>query len=302
MGAVKKKRAGRRATARTSRRPIPDKPTPDEWATFSRSQRCVVVDADGQEHIFNSGDESVSRSSPEMLSFQLPSPSVMVDWASVYWFWSGEDIRQQYHGRIETSSYGIYERSLEENKLDYMSMQSIDSKVNVRMFEEQCIEQDPIPKNSFYVRRKFCTNNGDGVRAHLTPHARVNAKCTCNQAYNPDTDEMRFCPRETCRTWYHTICLDRTQSYFDEDEHMYEYPESLIRGSLDETSTHCDLGMNIASLCTPNLAKLFARVNKLAKQPIVRGRVHGVSGNVHLVLMARRWDLKTRPSPVRIED
>ncbi|KAF8266874.1 hypothetical protein EI94DRAFT_1732058 [Lactarius quietus] len=185
-------------------------------------------------------------------------------WVKVQWYFSGKDITEK-DPALDTSSYGRYERSL-GSKVDIqmISALSINGKAEVVEYDENTLDQEPIPPDVFYTRRSFDSHEG------ATPPIVVDTStCFCQQLYNPDAlDPMHLCQR--CERWYHESCLaenDHT-SYKPADQRMQEF-------------------LDIPSSCE---SRIPWDLLQLACVPIIRGGpTYGVVGNVKVVSEARVW-------------
>lgn len=185
-------------------------------------------------------------------------------WVKVQWYHSAKDIVDNDPG-VDTSSYGRYERSLgSESDIQMISALSINGKADVIEYDETSLDQEPIPPDSFYTRRKFCLHEGA-----IPPIVVNTSTCFCQRLYNPDAlDAMHLCPR--CERWYHQSCLV-------ENDHTSDKPAD------QRTEEFLDIPVACKSRIPLDLLQLVC-------VPIIRGGpTHGVVGNVKIVGEAREW-------------
>jgi hypothetical protein len=189
-------------------------------------------------------------------------------WVVVKWYFSGKDIAEhelRKSGiRMDTSSYGKFERSPSQDH-QVISIQSINGKARVVEYDDSSLCQDPIPSESFYVRRAYTSLFGS-----VTPNLDSGISCICNEPYKPDEpNPMHFCPRPGCRQWYHEDCLE------ENGHKSKKSPDERIQELLDIPQAH--------------VHRIPPEVLRLACKPIIRGPMHGVAGNVKVMCEANEW-------------
>jgi hypothetical protein len=186
-------------------------------------------------------------------------------WVNVQWYYSGKDIAEKVPD-ADTSSYGKYERSLgSESDTQTVSILALNGKAVVIEYDETSHDQEPIPPDLFYTRRRFHLHEG----AIIPPIVVDTSMCFCHQPYNPDVlDPMHLCPY--CKRWYHESCLV-------ENGHTSDKPAN------QRTQEFLDIPAECKSRIPSDLLQL-------ACVPIIRGGpTHGVVGNVKAVSEAREW-------------
>jgi len=172
------------------------------------------------------------------------------------------------------------------------------------------ISQKYISRQEFYCRYNF-----EFLARQLTPKQSEEVCPTCEVPYSPDDSNpdslMHFCPRPSCRTFYHQRCLEpsggrnrSTQSL----QRIMAWPD------IDESISIAELASRLSSPLTRRrrkwntdgqtitsdeasgitlefLGTLPGDLVRVAEQPIVRGAAFGpggISGNMASVVQARR--------------
>jgi len=136
-------------------------------------------------------------------------------WAKIHWCWSGPDLVRLIKS-FDAIGFAPYERATS----DYCTYEKADSLLAVKyLFEwdERCLDPPELQADTLYVRSMLSY-----ARKMVDPKPGYNMcmQSRCNQnGYNPfpshlhedqlATMVMHFCPRLTCRQWYHQKCLIR---------------------------------------------------------------------------------------------
>ncbi|KZT09662.1 uncharacterized protein LAESUDRAFT_674547 [Laetiporus sulphureus 93-53] len=136
-------------------------------------------------------------------------------WVKVYWYYSGFDIKQTLLRKFNPADFSPYERAASDD-CDIVSARSFLGVVYVHDYDEHRLDPPDIEPDTFFTR------------TYIQPQKKIiepkpgTETCLCRQAYIPypwqgssiaspkddaAPDSMHFCPRENCRTWYHTSCL-----------------------------------------------------------------------------------------------
>ncbi|KAH9914107.1 uncharacterized protein B0H18DRAFT_1046620 [Fomitopsis serialis] len=125
-------------------------------------------------------------------------------WAKIHWCWSGSDLMELI--KSFTSDWCTYEKAASLLAVKYLYE-----------WDEACLDPPELQADTLYVR---------SILSHARklvdpkPGYKMCMQSRCNQnGYNPfpshlDEDQldamvMHFCPRLTCRQWYHQKCLVR---------------------------------------------------------------------------------------------
>ncbi|KAG9126024.1 hypothetical protein FRC07_005173 [Ceratobasidium sp. 392] len=198
-------------------------------------------------------------------------------------------------------------------------------KVTVRLFEEHEPEQILIGKHELYYRYNFRVGNGPMgnrlvlARNQTLPPARCAVEKCKYGRYNPDEKIQRFCPRASCRLWYHNQCLEdfgferldrwsrrkhRLQAMLTgTDDFLYDRDDA--RREIPEVPATCYQWFDAAvkEQVAGVFERHFPRYEKgsicnivwCAQTPIGRGCKYGVVGNFKIVAEARKilreiWD------------
>ncbi|KAF8233026.1 hypothetical protein L208DRAFT_1396317 [Tricholoma matsutake] len=224
-------------------------------------------------------------------------------WTRVQWYWSGSEVA----GAIKSfdgTACGRFER-LYSDHCDYVSTSAFDAVLPVKKFIENDINQPFIDHDDFYQRYTF------EYKARIIDPKPGTDTCACNTPYSPDdispSELMHFCPRPSCRRFYHQRCLDSPSkdtlehhlrlltSSPDSDETIVledlvessEPPKKKRRGRLSKSKDQEMAARSVEAM----LEALPSDLLLVAQQPIVRGgifRVGGVTGNISAVVRTRR--------------
>ncbi|KAJ6562461.1 hypothetical protein B0H19DRAFT_1144620 [Mycena capillaripes] len=284
-------------------------PTAQEWAAMAQYNTFEVQDEDGKGYAFSVND--IARVLPhgykvgaainthqywigKILDVRANNPNDV--WVRVHWFYSARDAAGV-DRTFDPSHCGKYER-LQSNHVDCVSSSAFDGLAPVKHYDETNLNQEPILPNEFYYRYTIHISDKS-----ISPTPR--ATCDCNCLYNPsDTAEnsvMHFCPQPACRKYYHRGCISSkgTITPCDRTDFLLSDPDTGAALPLNESaSAEPPKKRRRASHTTAvsaNLTAFGALLKALppvllsaAAQPIVRGGVFGVAGNVAAVIAARR--------------
>jgi hypothetical protein len=161
-------------------------------------------------------------------------------------------------------------------------------------FLEDDPDQAPILSNQFFCRYFFNTNeanfsiiqyiSSDAEMDPSSPSRRNECSC-CGEPYSPEELDprqvMHWCPRPHCRRAHHRTCLIDSAHYT-----TLTAPHDLVCARLASSADTDE------PVVMPDDETMFdwlpLDLLRLAAQPIVRGGVHGVAGNVAAVVRARR--------------
>ncbi|TFK25416.1 hypothetical protein FA15DRAFT_357076 [Coprinopsis marcescibilis] len=227
-------------------------------------------------------------------------------WVKVQWYYDAKDVAGVIKS-FDTKSTGKYERFLSSEHHDFVNPEAFNEIVTVTDLRDEDPEQPYIGNDQFYMRYAI-----ERQARRLKP--KPENTCICHKPYVPhdETTVMHFCPRPTCRKWFHQVCLINNKSAKSCSQQARglrllatspddEEPESLHdkipmppskrtrRASLQyEKAAESDETDSAVSFA---LAAMPIRLVFVAQQPIVRGASYekgGVSGNVKAVVAARR--------------
>lgn len=234
-------------------------------------------------------------------------------WVRVQWYYSAKDLAEVIKS-FDATTCGKYERIFCDH-YDYVHVDSFSGATSMTRIKDHEISQPYIGRAQFYCRYTY-----DFRERILEPRQKHTACPICSAPYSPDDSNpeqlMHFCPRPSCRKFYHEECLQkhrlgnssaslqRIMTWPNTDDalsivglwstiHMpMERPRKRrakdghgmvpLPDSASEES--CNITMDfLDSLPNPLV--------KVAEQPIVRGAAFvkgGVSGNVAPVTQARQ--------------
>ncbi|KAJ1307929.1 hypothetical protein OPQ81_002005 [Rhizoctonia solani] len=86
---------------------------------------------------------------------------------------------------------------------DTVHLSSVINRVDIKFFNEISTTQVPIMPGELFYRRAIFR---DRIVSQHTPKNQCIARCKLS--YKPDRDIQHFCPRISCRRWFHTSCLE----------------------------------------------------------------------------------------------
>ncbi|OCH86732.1 hypothetical protein OBBRIDRAFT_796893 [Obba rivulosa] len=233
----KSKRAWTRRKAHKSNVPE-DTPTELEWARMDKYSAVAGgwnadTDSDSDSDISGSTGSS-SSFSPEIMELRKGDDVIMlcgdkaktddvwigkIDsiraraehdvWVRIGWYWASLDIAE-YIKSFESTTFAPLERASSDN-FDFVPVEDCIRATHVYEYDESDLEPPDLEPTSYFVRSHLWYK-----RRHLEPKPGA-LSCICFRAYNPfpkvllesllDEDIMHFCPRSSCRRWYHRNCL-----------------------------------------------------------------------------------------------
>lgn len=154
-------------------------------------------------------------------------------WVRVFWYWSGTDLSGLIKS-FDAADCSSYERTYSDHE-DFLSALTFISATHVHEYDERDLDPPDLGPTDFFTRAYLTYN-----KLNIEPKLGFNT-CLCKQSYvlfppeKQDTrprkrlrrsstpkyahsdangnlttvanDEQHFCPRETCRRWFHTVCL-----------------------------------------------------------------------------------------------
>ncbi|KAI0319356.1 hypothetical protein OF83DRAFT_819038 [Amylostereum chailletii] len=219
-------------------------------------------------------------------------------WALVRWYWSGTDIHNECK-QLDTSSFGKYERCLSEYR-DIVDILCINGRAKVLHYKDEAPDQQIATSNqTFYVRRAF-----DFAKSPPIFHPMPALHCICKKPYNPDkSGTMYYCPKPSCKTWWHTACLDAQQAVHegcDQEEQWHIHLGELLNSSFDLDEQFMSMldshdpeqraSLREKSFITPAMLTHIPKdIVDAAQHQIRRGGDFGVVGNVRIVTRARQF-------------
>ncbi|KAK2460848.1 hypothetical protein APHAL10511_007318 [Amanita phalloides] len=290
-------------------------PTADEWATLPTYQKFVVTegdqdradDEDREEHVFKMGDvvlllpQTSTVEEAEVLEdceywvAKIRDIRSRVDgsvWARVQWYYSPSDVACIVKS-FKTNVCGKYERIFSDH-YDYVHVDSFSGQTAMTRLKSDDVIQEYIGEEEFYCRYNF-----EHLARRLLPKQNAFACPTCAEPYSPDNSDhtrlMHFCPRPSCRKYYHERCLKalkRQPRSVETLQMITTWPDTDKKESLLELLSPTHVQRKEDSSVVPDfLGSLPDELVKVAEQPIVRGaafRNGGVGGNVSYVVSARR--------------
>ncbi|KAJ7768681.1 hypothetical protein DFH07DRAFT_1007990 [Mycena maculata] len=228
-------------------------------------------------------------------------------WVQIQWFYSPQDTADAVP-TFNAAHCGKFER-IESNHRDCVSSSVFDGRVSVKHYDERALDPAPIPDDGYFYRY---TLNVTDNSISPTP----TATCSCGTPYSPSdadpTTLMHFCPRPSCRRYYHSRCIttkgappaadaDRDRGFLlcDPDTGRCLELDDVLGSASDppkkKRRTSRAATPHPMPTVGPAASTLFAALPPAlldaAAQPIVRGGAFaagGVAGNVSAVLAARR--------------
>ncbi|KAH9944921.1 hypothetical protein B0H21DRAFT_437190 [Amylocystis lapponica] len=226
-------------------------PTDAEWAKLDCLEAFVVED-DSENHahtkfvMFRKGDDAIVNSQDNAggnvwvgrIAQIRKRPDGQV-WVKIFWYFSGNDT-SPYVKSFHAEDCSPMERLVSDN----YDLQQSDCFIAVTYMHEYCeADLDPpdLEPHQFFVRTKLYFKK-------LTVQPQLGLKtCICHRAYvlfpsptaggaitddnkpSPyDADVMHFCPRPSCRRWYHVSCL-QAQYFVDQTPYQYRGDRGVRR-------------------------------------------------------------------------
>ncbi|KAG8685538.1 hypothetical protein FRC09_014684 [Ceratobasidium sp. 395] len=253
------------------------------------------------------------------------------------WFYSGTNLDRYHDTVINLTRCPFSKNELAlSNHQQIIRADTVLRKVSVRFFNEFDQEQTSIGREELWYRFNFRVGNGAmdnrlvlGENQNLPP-----GRCaveTCTKRYKPDADYQRFCPRTTCKLWYHNQCLeDHGYERTDKRSQRSHQLEALLTGTDGFLYEKDHVGREVPEVPAEFHEWIGRQVKKEAKggsgcrfpkyevgsisnlvwcaqTPISRGRKYGVVGNQDIVAKARSflreiWEDRKRNSWPADED
>ncbi|KAG8776325.1 hypothetical protein FRC12_000984 [Ceratobasidium sp. 428] len=224
-------------------------------------------------------------------------------WLKCRWFYTEKNL-QNYKptvGNLSSCNFGENELVL-SNHEQIFSAESILRKTQVKFFDEFPTDADQqvyIGEDELWYRYALRTGKG-ATDNRLVLHDKIKlppAQCgvpKCRKRYDPTRDTQRFCPREGCRVWYHTQCLENVLFRKSKSKRFYSRLSSMLKG-LPEFDDVPDEFLN--ELEKEAGAGSTSSIIWCAKSPISRGCDDGIVGNEEKVRKARDlikeiWDCR----------
>ncbi|KAJ3507769.1 hypothetical protein NMY22_g16826 [Coprinellus aureogranulatus] len=201
-------------------------PTQREFEKMARYGAFKVQDDQGNEFRFGPGDTAtiLPNGKPpgskileneywvgdilEVRGLEYPDGSNDV-WAKVRWWYAPQEV----HGAVRSfdpTKCSQFERIYSE-QTDRVCSEAFNEVVKVHKLRDDDLNQPYIAPDDFHTRYEMSKN---GKRVDPEPGA---SSCTCSvpYAYHDGTTAMHFCPRPSCRKWYHESCLIDANSLYD---------------------------------------------------------------------------------------
>ncbi|KAJ7481828.1 hypothetical protein FB451DRAFT_1364917 [Mycena latifolia] len=277
------------------------------WDALEHAQVGVfVVDTNGWEQTFQLNDVAAIRppgtedDSEEYWIARIKgirvAPSGQV-YVQVNWYYSPQDVSEKMPS-FDAAHCATRERIYSHHS-EVIPALMFEAPIPMIHFLDDDPEQKPIRHDQFFCRYFFDTNvdrpefnvfpytcAGDGAPSP-TPRMRSEESkyrantCICGEPYRPDDEDpshvMHWCPRPLCRRAYHRVCL------LESGHHSLLAARDVVCARLGSSP---DAEAPVDATAVVHL--LPAGLASLAAQPMVRGGVHGVAGNVAAVVCARR--------------
>ncbi|TFK31686.1 hypothetical protein BDQ12DRAFT_693727 [Crucibulum laeve] len=303
----------------------PNAPTWEMWKDMVPYQSFIVTDKDNVQHKFAKGD--VASILPFARTWDDKKELVQHDfwigkireikakvdedetnevWVDVQWYYSGSNVGDVIKS-FDVSACGKYER-VKSDHHDFVSSEAFNDVETLLKLNERNPYQEYIRDDVFYQRHTFEVQARKVKFEQPQPGSNT---CTCNKPYSPDdkTTLMHFCPRPSCRKWYHSTCLLRAKS---KERRVASWEMRLLVSSPDSDDTlvleelvtsppkkrqrrrpSSDDAISISPRMSLNdaLELIPDDVLRIAQQPIVKGHSYkggGIVGNVNAVACARK--------------
>ncbi|GAB1523133.1 hypothetical protein RhiTH_006263 [Rhizoctonia solani] len=110
---------------------------------------------------------------------------------------------------------------------DTVHLSSLLGRVDIKFFNEISTTQVPIAPGELFYRRAIFR---DRVVSQHTPKNQCTTRCKLS--YKPDRDIQHFCPRISCRRWFHSSCLEpnpHTKNHNEDWMIDYELPPEELQ-------------------------------------------------------------------------
>ncbi|KAK7019962.1 BAH domain-containing protein [Favolaschia claudopus] len=294
-------------------------PTTEEWKGLTQYHTFQVSDEDDKSFDFSVGDVAKILPNTHQVGDSIEPHEYwickIIDirarnendvWARVEWYWSAKDAENM-DKTFDASHCGEYER-LKADHPDCISSQCFDGKAYVKLYNETDLDQESIGDEDFYYR--YTVNRSAKL---ISPFPNSSASCVCGRLYNPTDSSpdlaMRFCPQPTCRKFFHRGCL--SSATYPRSNFLVTDPDSGLPLPLPNESASAEppkKRQRVVSTLPPDPAygPAFSTLPRTllcaAAQPIIRGGVYGVAGNVSTVVAARRVVCSNLRDNVSVDD
>ncbi|KAF8351990.1 hypothetical protein F5887DRAFT_9118 [Amanita rubescens] len=196
-------------------------PTDEEWCAGESFNVFVVKDNEDEEYSFRKGDvalilprdigpkETEGMEDNEYWIGKVRGIRALGSeedvWAKVQWYYTPEDVACIIKS-FDTSTCGHYERIFSDH-FDYIHVDSFSGVTSMTRFGMNDDRQKFIGRKDFYCRHDF-----EHKARRILPRQKAQACRVCSQPYSPDDSDrrslMHFCPRPSCRKFYHESCLE----------------------------------------------------------------------------------------------
>ncbi|KAJ7230859.1 hypothetical protein B0H12DRAFT_1147323 [Mycena haematopus] len=313
-----KRRARLTLRKKSTKGPVPlghdkDAPTASQWIDMPQYGIFQVSDEDGKAYDFAVGD--FARILPS--GRQVGDPDIEIHdywvckilevrarneqdvWILVEWCYSAWDTTR-INDDFDASHCGKYER-LRSNHTECVSSNCFDGLARVKHYDETNLDQETIGDEEFYYRYTIKMSDKS-----ISP--TLSATCVCGCLYNPSdiayNSVMHLCLQPSCRKYYHRGCVasTKTTTPYERIHFILTDPDTgaSLQLPLNESASaeppkkrrRASDGAAITNFNPAALGTLLAQLPPTlvhaAAQPIVRGGVFGVAGNVAAVVAARR--------------
>ncbi|KAG9103533.1 hypothetical protein FRC06_010109 [Ceratobasidium sp. 370] len=200
---------------------------------------------------------------------------------------------------LPSSTFSPHELVLSDHSQVFPSTQILD-KVVVRVFNESIAEQPVIAPDEWWYRYFWPTKQKRFLTAGHTnlpqPQCAMRTACV-KKGYTPHSGLQHYCPRNSCRRWYHQACLSGHEfqpNPGDTNERLI----LMLRGTpgfewIDLTEDGRDTKFfEHLKLCLDFIKGIVA----CAQHGVMRGKGYGVVGNINAVKRARELLVEARES------
>ncbi|KAF8518484.1 hypothetical protein JB92DRAFT_2902684 [Gautieria morchelliformis] len=275
-------------------------PTAEHWKTMKGYGSFITHDETEVEHMFHVNDfiyvlpagrdpdEEVDKT--ELWLAQIRSIRAHDSdnvWIRAKWFYHPKELPQNAKGvRRKFTKFGNFER-ISSNQADFIRTSTCCGLAKITQYDEQNLEQEDIEPGSFYYRCEY------DWRKQLLKKPPIPCSI-CKKTYNPDTDIVHFCPRPGCRRSWHAPCLAKTNWLIKSEENFSQRMVSLDRDYVSPDAPKSNPKKKArpakskeASVLNDPYARMPTELLAVAQQPIARGGVLGLVGNVRSVFKAR---------------
>ncbi|KAJ7662155.1 hypothetical protein DFH06DRAFT_987881, partial [Mycena polygramma] len=221
-------------------------------------------------------------------------------WAKINWYYAPHEYHFPFTVNLSLipcsdASHCARRERIYSHHSEVISAQTFEARLSIVEFLEDDPDQLSINSDEFFCRYFFDTNGPSFcVLQCTTSDAKAPIRemeqvfrcntCICGKPYNPEDPRpgrvMHWCPRPECRQAYHRTCLMDTAHYA-----AMATQKSRVCARLASSADSDD---PVVLPDNDTVFQLPERLLNLAAQPMVRGGVHGIAGNVVIVVRARR--------------